>query len=65
MLVSLYITSVTRVPTLGAGAFSSTPIGGYSAKAGRYGSVYVPSSLVNSFKTATNWAAVSSRIVGV
>lgn len=64
-LVSLYITSVSSVPALGTYAFGSTPIGGYSVSAGCYGSVYVPTSLVDSFKTATKWSSISSRIVGV
>lgn len=64
-LISLYLTSVSSVPTLAATAFNSTPIGGYSTSAGRYGSVFVPASLYNSFITATNWATISSRIVSV
>ena len=64
-LISLYLNSVTQVPTLGATAFSSTPIGGYSTTAGRYGSVFVPASLYNSFLTATNWSSISARIVSV
>jgi hypothetical protein len=62
-LVSLYLTGVTAVPTLSASAFVSTPIGGYTASAGKYGSIYVPSSLVASFKAAANWSSVSARIV--
>lgn len=64
-LISLYLNSVSTVTTLGGNAFASTPIGGYSTSAGRYGSVFVPSSLYNSFITATNWAAISARIVSV
>lgn len=64
-LVSLYLTGVSKVPTLSASAFVSTPIGGYSTYAGRYGSVYVPSSLLASFKTAANWSSISARLVGV
>jgi hypothetical protein len=63
--VSLYLTSVSSVPVLGYGTFSYTPIGGFSDLAGRYGSVYVPASLVSAFKTANNWRTISSRIVGV
>ena len=48
---------------LNSSAFYSTPIGGYSAEAGTYGSIYVPSSLVASYKAATNWTYFSSRIV--
>ena len=64
-LVSLYLMGVSKVPTLSASAFVSTPIGGYSTSAGRYGSVFVPSSLYASFLTATNWKTISARIVGV
>jgi hypothetical protein len=46
-------------------AFTSTPIGGYSASAGTYGSIYVPASLLTAYKTATNWTYFSSRFVGV
>ena len=44
-------------------AFSSTPIGGYSASAGQYGSIYVPAGLYSNYISATNWAYFSSRIV--
>ena len=64
-LVSLYLTSVSRVPTLGLSVFSSTPIGGYSASAGQYGSVYVPASLYDQFLSATGWSSISARIVSV
>ena len=64
-LISLYLTSVSSVTTLGFNAFSSTPIGGYSTSAGRYGSVFVPASLYSSFLTATNWSNISDRIVSV
>ena len=64
-LVSLYLTNVSSVPFLGTNAFYSTPIGGYSASAGQYGSVYVPASLYDSFLTATNWSSIASRIVSV
>ena len=62
-LISLNLTSVSSVPTLGITVFYSTPIGGYSASAGKYGSVYVPASLYNSFLTAANWSSIASRIV--
>lgn len=62
-LKSLYLHSLTAVPTLSANAFGSCPIGGYSTSLGAYGSVYVPSSLYASFLTAKNWSAISARIV--
>lgn len=64
-LISLYLTSISSVPTLSAGVFYSSPIGGYSTSAGRYGSVFVPASLYNSFLTAVYWSDISSRIVSV
>ena len=64
-LISLYLTSVSIVPTIGANAFMSTPIGGYSASAGQYGSVFVPMSLVDAFKVASGWSSIADRIVGV
>ena len=65
-LISLYLSTASKVPSLAnSQAFYSTPIAGYSASAGRYGSIYVPSSLLASFKTATNWSVYSNRMVGV
>jgi hypothetical protein len=64
-LVELHIEGVSAVPTLASSVFYSTPIGGYSASAGQYGSVFVPASLYESFLTATNWSKISSRIVSV
>ena len=46
-------------------AFFSTPIGGYSASAGKYGSIYVPASLYSQYISATNWTYFSSRFVSV
>ncbi|MBR2697213.1 MAG: leucine-rich repeat domain-containing protein [Clostridia bacterium] len=63
-LISLYLMG-SSVATLGTSAFASTPIGGYSATAGQYGSVFVPQSLLASYQAATNWASIASRIVGV
>lgn len=65
-LISLNLTGVSSVPSLGGSqAFYSTPIGGYSASAGRFGSVYVPSSLYASFTAAQYWSLITSRIVSV
>lgn len=64
-LISLYLLG-SSIPTLYASnAFYSTPIGGYSTFAGQYGSIFVPASLFNSYKTATNWATYSSRFVSI
>ena len=64
-LISLYLMSASVVSLPYSIAFSSTPIGGYSASAGRYGSIYVPASLFNTYKSATNWSYFSSRFVSV
>ena len=64
-LKSLYLTG-SRICTLSNSyTFSSTPIGGYSKSAGTYGSIYVPASLLTSYKNATNWTYFSSRFVGM
>lgn len=44
--------------------FESTPIAGYSAVAGRYGSIYVPASLLTAYQTNSVWSAYSDRFVG-
>jgi len=61
-LESIYILS-TKVPSLPyPTAFYNTPLSN-STYLGHFGSIYVLSSLVDSFKTATNWKIYSSRIV--
>lgn len=42
-------------------AFASTPISN-SSYLGYFGSIYVPASLVDSYKAATNWSAYADRI---
>jgi len=64
-LISLYLTGSSYVALARSNAFSSNPIGGYSASAGRYGSIYVPASMLSNYKTRTNWTYFSSRFVGV
>ena len=64
-LISLYLRGSSLCILSNNNAFASTPIGGYSTSAGRYGSIYVPTSLLASYKTATNWVYYSSRFVGV
>ena len=63
-LAELYLMG-SSVVSLGAEVFASTPIGGYSASAKRFGSVYVPASLLTAYQAATNWSSISSRITGV
>ena len=64
-LISLYLNSVSSVTTLQYDVFKSTPIGGYSASAGRYGSVFVPASLYNDFIVASYWSDIADRIVSI
>lgn len=64
-LISLYLTNVSSVPTFGYNMFNSTPISTYSTVAGRYGSIFVPSSLYTAFTTATSWKTYSARMVSV
>lgn len=64
-LKSLYLTGPSLCKLSNSNAFGSTPIGGYSAFAGTYGSIYVPASLLTSYQTATNWTYFSSRFVGI
>lgn len=66
-LISLYLNSISAVPTLwGASTFFNTPIGGRTTSTGGvYGSVYVPASLYSSFLTAENWSSIAERIVSI
>ena len=64
-LKSLYLTGSSVCTLSNSNTFTSTPIGGYSASAGTYGSIYVPASLVDAYKSATNWTYFSSRFVGI
>lgn len=61
-LMSLYLTGST-VPTLNASAFLNMP---FSVSVNNvYGSIYVPSSLYNSYIAATNWVTYKNRIVSM
>lgn len=65
-LVSLYLLGSSFCSLISKGAFTSTPIGGYSDVAGQYGSVYVRASLYSLYlKTGQAWWNFSSRIVSV
>ena len=44
--------------------FANSPIR-YSSYLGYFGSIYVPASLVDAYKTATNWATYSDRITSI
>lgn len=64
-LTSLTLGSTAVCALSNSNAFTSTPIGGYSAIAGKFGSIYVPASLLASYKAASNWSYFSSRFVGI
>ena len=59
-LESLYLLG-SSVVSIGMGVFFSTPMA-LSTYLGHFGSVYVPASLVDAYKSAQNWSALSSRI---
>ena len=64
-LLSVYLLG-SSIPTFYINAFTSTPISDYTTSTGGvYGSIFVPSSLYNSYITATGWSAYSSRFVSV
>lgn len=54
----------TNVATLSASVFLSTPMV-LSTYLGYFGSIYVPSELVTTYQTATNWASISARITSI
>lgn len=54
----------SSIPSIQSTTFANTPIID-STYLGYYGSIYVPSSLLADYKTATNWATYSTRMVGI
>ncbi|HAM16056.1 MAG TPA: hypothetical protein DCP91_09420 [Eggerthellaceae bacterium] len=63
-LTSLYLLG-SSVTTLGSStAFSYTPMS-QSSYTGAFGSVFVPESLAESYRTASGWSLFSARIVGL
>lgn len=62
-LESLIIAS-TAVATFGTGMLTNTAIS-KSTYLGRWGSIFVPSTLVSSYKTATGWTTFSARITSI
>ena len=64
-LSALYLNSVSKVTTLNnANAFTNTPISN-STYLGYFGSIYVPLSLVDAFKSASNWVTYANRITAI
>lgn len=65
-LTSLYLTGSSIPELSNTQAFWSTPIYGYTNyTSGQLGSIFVPSSLYQSYLTANNWSYFSSRFVSV
>jgi hypothetical protein len=64
-LKSLYLMGSSLCTLSNSNAFTSTPIGGYFTSAGTYGSIFVPASMLASYKAATNWTYFSNRMVGI
>lgn len=62
-LVSAYFMG-SSIPSVGTTIFGNTPMSS-TAYLGYYGSIYVPASLLASYKTATNWVTYSNRMVGI
>ncbi len=60
-LESVYLLNASMTFTLGNNAFSNTPIVD-SSYLGYYGSIYVPSQILASLKTQTNWVSISDRL---
>lgn len=58
-LVHLILRNSTRCSLNSTNAFSNTPI------ANGIGWIYVPSNLVNSYQTASNWSTYASQIVSI
>ena len=63
-LLRALILASSSVAKLMSNAFNFTPMSS-SKLFGYYGSIYVPSSLVDAYKTATNWASFSDRITSI
>ena len=65
-LLSLYLMGSSYVSLAATGAFNYTPISTYTTSTnGVSGSIYVPASMLNTYKTMTVWTYFSSRMVGI
>lgn len=63
-LQTVYLLGSSVATLSNAWVFYGTPIEA-STYIGRFGSIYVPTSLVNTYKAATNWATYADRIAGI
>lgn len=65
-LLSLYLPGSFVCSLRTSNAFASTPISNYTTSTGGvYGSIYVPSNLLATYKSATNWVTYSARMVAI
>lgn len=64
-LTALYLPGSSLCVLSNIRTFSSTPLYNYSASAKKYGSIFVPASLLATYKSATNWALLSSRLTKI
>ena len=65
-LLSVYLMGSSYVTLDNTNIFSYTPISNSTASTnGVNGSIYVPSSMLSTYKTMTNWATYASRFVGI
>lgn len=63
-LESVYLNGSSICGLVNSNAFNGTPIQN-SSYIGKFGSIYVPASLVSSYKASTNWATYSNRITSI
>lgn len=65
MLESLYLLYSEMAKLENKNTFQGTPISTYTTSLGHNGSIFVPASLFNSYKTATNWVTYSARFASL
>lgn len=63
-LMSLVLGASSVATLSNINVFGSTPMS-TSSYTGTFGSIYVPTSLVNAYKSATNWTAYADRITAI
>ena len=63
-LTSLILANSSMTTLSNINAFYSTPMS-TSSYTGTFGSIYVPASLVDAYKSATNWATYAARITSI
>lgn len=63
-LMSVYLMGNSVCTLSGSIVFTNTPMLN-STYTGAFGSIFVPASLLTQYQSATNWATLSSRFVGI